>query len=124
MESPLQIDFQAMESNEHARAEIAKYVADLESRFGRITAGRVVVKGAGAHHRNGGLYEINIRLALPEGREVNIDRTPTADERHADLDFALHDAFKRARRRLQDQVRRMQGHVKQHQAEPTPLIEE
>jgi hypothetical protein len=52
---------------------------------------------------------------LPEGREVNIGRTPQSDERHADLSFALNDAFKRARRQLQDQVDRMVGNVKTHE---------
>jgi phage shock protein A len=37
-----------------------------------------------------------------------------ADQRHADVNFAINDAFKRARR-LQDQVRRLQGHVKTHE---------
>ena len=72
------------------------------------------LEAPGGHHRNGGLYEINIRLALPEGREVNIGRTPQSDERHADLAYALNDAFKRARRQLQDQVDRMSGNVKTH----------
>ena len=44
------------------------------SRVGR-TACRVVVKGPGEHHRTGGPYEVNIHLALPNGREVDIDRT-------------------------------------------------
>ena len=48
------------------------------------------------HHRTGGLYEITIHLSLPEGREVNIGRTPQNDERYADIDYALNDAFKRA----------------------------
>jgi hypothetical protein len=39
-----------------------------------------------------------IRLALPDGCEVNVERTPSADERYADLDFALDNAIKRARR--------------------------
>ena len=30
-----------------------------------VTACRVVLKGPGGHHRTGGLYEVNIRLALP-----------------------------------------------------------
>lgn len=38
---------------------------------------------------------------------MNIEREPTADERRADLEFAVNDAFKRARRQLQDQVDRM-----------------
>ena len=41
------------------------------------------------HHRTGGPYEVNIRLALPDGREVDVGPTTTADERHADLDFAV-----------------------------------
>jgi hypothetical protein len=28
------------------------------------------LKGPGGHHRNGGLYEVNIRLAPPSGRRV------------------------------------------------------
>lgn len=114
MQTPLELDFQGMDPTQAARDAIEKQIAQLEAVFGRMTAGRVVVKGPGAHRRNGGLYEINIRLALPEGREVNISRTPQADERHADLTYALNDAFKRARRQLQDQLDRMDGNVKPH----------
>jgi ribosome-associated translation inhibitor RaiA len=118
MQSPVQIDFQGMKPREALRATIAEHVAGLEDRFGRITACRVVVKAPSEHHRTGGLYEINIRLALPDGKEVDIGRTPRLDQRHADVHFALNDAFKRARRQLQDQVRRLQGHVKTHPARP------
>lgn len=114
METPVQLDFQGFEARADLRGAVARHIAQLEERFGRVTAGRVVLKAPGGHHRTGGLYEINIRLALPEGREVNIGRTPQADERHADLSFALNDAFKRARRQLQDQADRMAGNVKTH----------
>jgi len=109
METALQIDLQGMDAKEQIRAAITKHVAQLEERSGRITAGRVTVKAPGGHHRTGGLYEIAIHLSLPEGREVNIGHTPQNDERYADIDFALNDAFKRARRQLQDEVRKMQG---------------
>jgi hypothetical protein len=118
MQSPVQIDFQGMKPHEALRAVIAEYVAGLEDRFGRITACRVVVKAPSEHRRIGGLYEIHIRLALPDGKEVDIGRTPRLNERHAHVHFALNDAFNRARRQLQDQVRRMQGHVKTHQLRP------
>jgi len=59
---------------------------------------------------------------LPEGREVNVGRTPTVDERYADLTFAVDNAFKRARRQLQDQARRLAGHVKHHDERPTGKI--
>ena len=119
MQSAVKIDFQGMKPREALRAVIAEHVASLEDRFGRITACRVVVKAPSEHHRTGGLYEINIRLALPDGKEVDIGRTPRLDQRHADVHFALNDAFKRARRQLQDQVRRLQGHVKTHRLNPS-----
>jgi ribosome-associated translation inhibitor RaiA len=109
-----------MEPTEKLREEIARYASDLEERFGRVTACHVVVKAPSEHHRTSGLYEVSIRLALPGGKEVNIARTPRADERHSDIHFAAHDAFKRARRRLQDQARRLQGHVKTHTPRSTP----
>ena len=84
------------------------------ARCGRITACRVVVKAASGHHRTSGLYEIHVHLTLPDSREVNVSRTPPLDERYSDLTFAINDVFKHARRQLQDHVRRMQGHVKQH----------
>jgi ribosome-associated translation inhibitor RaiA len=114
MQTPVRVDFQNFDATPNMHAVIAEHLAELEDRYGRITAGRVVVKGPGDHHRTGGIYDINIRLALPDGREVNVGRTAAADERHSDLSFAVNDAFKRARRQLQDQVRRMRGEVKQH----------
>jgi cold shock CspA family protein/ribosome-associated translation inhibitor RaiA len=122
MQTPVEIDFQGMEGTASVRAAIADHLAQLEQRFGRVTACRVVLKGPGGHHRTGGLYEVNIRLALPNGREVNIGRTAQADERHSDLTFAINDAFKRARRRLQDHVRHLQGQVKQHEGQPVGTV--
>ena len=109
MQTPVEIDFQGMDARPEIRSAIAEHVSELERQYGRATACRVVLKAPGGHHRTGGLYEVNIRMALPNGREVNVDRTAQADERHSDLTFAINDAFKRARRQLQDQVSRMQG---------------
>lgn len=112
MQTAPEIQFQGMAGMPAVRDAIDKHVAELEQRWGRITACRVVVKAPGQHHRQGGLYEVHVRLALPDGREVNVARTPPADERHADLIFAVDDAFKHARRQLQDQVRHAQGRIK------------
>jgi cold shock CspA family protein len=122
MQTPVEIDFQGMAAVSTVRDAIADRVAQLEQRYGRLTACRVVLKGPGGHHRTGGLYEVNIHLALPNGREVNIGRTAQADERHGDLTFAINDAFKRARRRLQDHARRLQGQVKLHEDQPIGTV--
>jgi cold shock CspA family protein len=122
MQTPVEIDFHGMEPNVAARAAINNHIIELESRFGRITACRVVLTNPGRHHRMGGLYAVNIRLALPNGKEVNVSRTPSADERHSDLTFAINDAFKHARRQLQDQARELQGQIKTHEAQPVGTI--
>jgi len=121
MQTPLEIDFQGMDADAGVRDIIAKHVEELEQRSGRITAGRVVLKAPGGHHRIAN-YEINIRLVLPDGCEVLAGRTPDEDDRQSDLSFAINDAFKHARRQLQDAVRRMQGQVKRHEAEPTARV--
>jgi cold shock CspA family protein len=122
MEIPVEIDFQGMSPDDAIRDTANGYIAELENRFGRITACRLVIRAPGGHHRTGGLFEINIHLTLPDGKEVVASRTPHRDERHSDLAFALHDAFKHARRQLQDQVRHLEGQVKTHIAPPIGIV--
>ncbi len=122
METIVEVDFEGMKPIESIRSAIDLGVERLEKRFGRITACRVAVKAPGDHHRTSGLYEIRIWLSLPDGRQVAVARTPPLDERYGDLPFALNDTFKRARRRLRDQVRRMEGIVKTHEGEPIGTV--
>jgi len=122
MQTPPEIVFQGVAGTADMRQAIEKNIAELEQRWGRVTACRIVVIHPSQHHHKGGLYEVHIRLALPDGREVNVERTASADERHADLNFALNDAFKRARRQLQDRRRRTEGLVKQTERLPTGTV--
>jgi ribosome-associated translation inhibitor RaiA len=117
VETPVEIDFQGEIPFHGLREKIVENLSQLEDRFGRIIGCRVVLKAPSSHHRQGS-YEIHIHLTLPQGKEVIVAHTPDADERYADIDFALNDAFKRARRQLQDQARRLQGQVKTHRNEP------
>ena len=57
MQTPVEIDFQGMRGRPEVQASIEHHVAELEQRYGRVTACRVVLKGPGGHHRTGGLYE-------------------------------------------------------------------
>jgi cold shock CspA family protein/ribosome-associated translation inhibitor RaiA len=122
MQTSPQIEFQNLTPTQEIRDAIGKHIDALEERWGRVTACRVVLKGPGEHHRAGGLYDVHIHLALPDGREVNVQRTALADDRRTDLNYAVNDAFKRARRQLQDKVRRVQGQVKQHEAPPIATV--
>ena len=122
MQTPVEIDFQGLKGNEQLRACVLKHIAVLEERFGRITACRVVIKAPSERHRTGSAYEIALRLSLPQGREVDIGRSEKPDVRHADATVALNDAFRRARRRLQDHARRMRGVVKSHDGPPIATV--
>lgn len=122
MQTPVEVEFQEMVVSPAVQELIEGHVRKLEQRYGRVTACRIVVKGPGHRHQTGGLYDINIRMALPDGREVNIGRTPKADERHSELPFAINDAFKRARRQLQDNARRMEGMIKSHEGQPVGTV--
>ncbi|MGY3617085.1 HPF/RaiA family ribosome-associated protein [Bradyrhizobium sp. USDA 10063] len=122
MKTSAQIEFENLTPTPELQTAIDRHVAELEQHFGRATAGRIVVRGPGDHHKTGGQYQVSIRLALPEGREVNVGRTPNDDERYADLTFAVDNAFKRARRQLQDQARLLRGQIKQHEAEPIGTV--
>ncbi len=122
MQVPVEIDFQGVEPDAPLRAGIERRIGELETRFGRVTSCRVVLKGPGGRHKTGGLYEVNIQLVLPGGRTVNVGRTPSVDERHSNIDFAINDAFKRTRRRLQDKARRLQGQVKASEGPPIGTV--
>jgi cold shock CspA family protein/ribosome-associated translation inhibitor RaiA len=122
MQTPLRIDFHGAETSEALERAITEHVARLEAVFGRLTACHVTVRAPGHHHRKGGLYEIDIHVTLPGGQEIAVTRTPQEDARHADLEFAVNDAFRRAKRTLQDHVRAMQGQVKAHEEQPLGTI--
>jgi cold shock CspA family protein len=122
MQTQLKIDFHGGEPSEALQGTIAEHVSALERFFGRLTACHVAMRAPGTRHRTGGQFEVDIHITLPDGREVNVGRTPHQDERHANLEFAVNDAFRRARRQLQDRVRRMNGQVKTHQAAPSGTV--
>lgn len=114
MRTPLRVSFQGTTPSAALRGKVVEYVDALEKFHGRLTACHVVVKAPDHRHRTGGLFEVNIHLVLPGNIEVNIDRTPSLDERFADPLFAVSDAFRRGRRQIQDRLRRQRGDVKTH----------
>lgn len=123
MQTPIEIDFERCDNSDRFRDRIADRIAMLESRFEPITACRVTVRGPSGHHRTGGQYEVAVHLELPGGRQVDVQRSPDKDERYGDPLFAINDAFKRARRMLQDNVRHhLQGKVKLHEEQPIGTV--
>lgn len=112
MQTPLRISFQGCTPSDALRQLIAEQAAALERFNGRLTSCHVVVKVPDRRHRNGGLYEVSIHVVMPGNIGVDIDHTPTLDERFADPRFAVSDAFRRAKRLVKDRMRQRRGDVK------------
>ena len=122
MQTAVKIDFFGAEPSQVVQRLIADHVAKLEHVYGGITACHVGLKVRSDRHRKGGPYEVSVHMALPNGREVNVRRTPQLDERYTNVLFAVNDAFRRARRQLQDQVRQLQASTKAHEPQPIGTV--
>ena len=109
METPLKISFQGSDTSEALSSLIQEHVNGLEKVHGRMTACHVMVQ---VPDRQSGLFAVHIHAALPGGSDVNIDHTPTADERFHDAQFAVNDAFRRAKRQLTNHTSKRRGEVK------------
>ena len=109
METPLKISFQGSDTSEALSALIGEHVEALEKVYGRLTAGHVMVQ---APDRHSGRCAVHIHIAMPGGADVNIDHTPTADERFHDPQFAVNDAFRRAKRQITSHATKRRGDVK------------
>ncbi|HEY6485986.1 MAG TPA: HPF/RaiA family ribosome-associated protein [Candidatus Cybelea sp.] len=102
MELPLQITYRGVNPSGALRRLIHKEGAKLEHFFARITSCRVLVEREPRHMRESAPFRVRIDLGVP-GNELLTD-TLERDSR-----VAVRDAFRRARRRLQDYATRLKG---------------
>ena len=110
METPLKISFQGSDASEALSGLITEHVGSLEKLYGRMTSCHVTVQVPDRH--SGGLFAVHVHVTLPGGGDLNIDHTPTADERFHDAQFAVNDAFRRAKRQLKNYASKRRGDVK------------
>ena len=114
---PPQITYRGMEESKALSAVIRSKVQKLERFYGHISACRVLVEQPHLHQRSGGHFHVRIDLTVP-GDELVVDREPSLRSRHEDAYVAVTDAFRAARRELQDYVRRRRGFTKLHEGTP------
>jgi cold shock CspA family protein len=117
MQTPIEIAFQHCEPSEEIRAEIAKQAKRLERLSDRITSCHVAISGPQTRHRQGDVFKIDVRIAMPEHHDVIVTRTHgDAPEREHPL-VAVREAFDAAVRQIEDAARDMRGQIKEHMAE-------
>lgn len=113
---PLTITFRDLRSSSTIESFIRRWASKLETAHGRIERCHVVIERPHQRHHHGQRYHVRIALAVP-GPDVEVSRDHSLDAAHEDLYVAIRDAFRAARRQLEDQARRQRADVKTH-AEP------
>ena len=122
MKLPLQITFRQMEPSPAIEARIRELAAKLETFSAQITRCHVIVEPLAHHQQQGALFDFHIDITIP-GREFAIrGGARPHDHAHEDPYVALRDAFRAARRRLQDYERRRRRDVKTHTGLPRGRI--
>jgi cold shock CspA family protein len=117
MQVPLDITFENSEPSEAIRSDVEKHAKRLEKFHDRITSCNVAVIAPQTRHRKGGLFKIDIRIAMPEHKDILVTKTHDDAPEHEHVAVAIKDAFDAAQRQIEDAVREMRGQVKPHQSE-------
>ena len=112
MQVPVDIRFEGLDPSDFVTKRIQEEVAKLEQFFDKIISCHVVVQLPHKHHQHGNLYGVKIYLALPGGKTITVDRLHSDNQAHEDVYVAIRDAFRAARRQLQDVVRKWQAKAK------------
>ncbi len=109
MQIPLQVAFEGLPHSEAVEARIRKEVDKLEQFSPRIVSARVAVAKPQHRRHNGNIYHVRIHLAVSGAPDLAVSREPAETGAHEDLYITIRDAFRAARRRLQDSVRKRGG---------------
>ena len=105
MQVPLQISFEHLPHSDAIEARVREEMGKLEQFYDRITAARVVIAKPQARHEKGDTFQVKVHLTIPGAPDIVVSRDPAVTGAHEDAYVAVRDAFKAARRQLQDIVK-------------------
>jgi ribosome-associated translation inhibitor RaiA len=109
MQVPLQVAFDGVQHSDAVEARIREEVEKLEQFNGKIVSARVVVAKPQRRHHKGDTFQIRVYLVVPDVPDIAVTRDPAADGAHEDVYVTIRDAFKTARRQLQDAAAKRTG---------------
>jgi ribosomal subunit interface protein len=110
MQTPLQISLHGIAHSDALSSAIRKKAEKLDRFYPHITSCHVVLELASGHQRHGQQLTARIDIRVPGGEIV------VTHQHDEDLQVALRDAFRAARRKLEDYGREQRGDVKRHTA--------
>ena len=119
MQTPVQVTFHQLPATPTIEELVRQSVADLERHFERIVSCRVSIEAPPHNHDHGHRFKVQIDLGVP-GQHLIVARSaevPSAPDASA----AVRDAFRAAKRQLDEYVRKQRGDVKVHGAGPETI---
>jgi uncharacterized linocin/CFP29 family protein len=114
MQNPLRISFRHMKSSVALESRVRKLAARLETFSPQIVACHIVIDGPDGPQSQGGCFDVRMDISVP-GREIAVHRARPHHLSHQDPYVALRDAYRAARRKLQDYERERRLDVKSHE---------
>jgi len=104
MQVPLQVAFDGVQHSDAVEARIREEAEKLEQFCNRIVSASIVVAKPQHRHHKGDTFHVRIHLVVPDAPDIAVSREPAATGAHEDVYVTIRDAFKTARRQLQDSV--------------------
>ena len=117
MQTPVEMAFRHYEPSDQVRAEITAQARRLEKFSPRITSCRVVVTGPNGRRRTGDVFQVELRIAMPNHKDIIVDRQHGDAPEHEHALVAIRQAFDAARRQIEEAQRDLRGEVKVHAPE-------
>ena len=102
MQVPLDITFENSEPSDAIRSEIERQAKRLEKFSDRITSCNVAVITPQTRHQKGGLFKIDIRIAMPDHKNIIVTKTHGDAPEHEHVAVAIKDAFAAAQRQIEE----------------------
>jgi cold shock CspA family protein/ribosome-associated translation inhibitor RaiA len=115
MAIPVEIVFRNMDRARRVEERVEHEVEKLGRYHDRVMSVHVVVEAPHAKQHSGNVYHVAIHVTVPPGETISVTHAGRLTHAHEDVLVAVRDAFRAARRQLQDHGRRHDGRVKRHE---------
>ena len=110
---PVTISYRNIEPSESIEDAVRSHATRLEKFCSSLISTRVLLETPHRRGQKGQHHHVRIEMAVP-GNDLIVSHDPGDVEAHEDLSVATRDAFRAARRELEDYSQKRRHQVKRH----------
>lgn len=111
MAIPFTVHFHNMDRSSALEDDVRKHVESLARFYDRIIDCQITIETPHRHHHKGNRYTVMIKVSVP-GETLVVNQEDESNAAYEDPYVAFRDAFRSARRQLQDYARIRRKKVK------------